>query len=378
MNFSCEEIFSMYGQFDKFVSIEFTYNSEEYRKFGFRLMGTFLFTLEERVELEKLLQNNDIPRTDRKIKFKPSRIAELTDDQKTDLDKNGILASSIDAISTLNTPKFNRFLESGTKEIQNTVNIKAPSFNGWKGLNQFRFGFLHSRHSKGQAFSPRETIQYWAFRIHYNHSLEEQDYKNYLEFANDELRQQVRLEELRLKYQELTINEEEIKEFVKLVIDEIQYKNQIIDAEINRSTERISTVAENYGEELESLKKICKEYDERVIAFGEKIIFLEFERFVHIYARHVAETQIGERFAIKSVFQYKFEDIIRVIKLVIESINKEIQAHFKATPEAPFRRMGKRSVYFDGHYYRIEIEPTGSLKDFHPYNDERVVKDIVE
>ncbi len=55
MNFSHEEIFSIYGQFDKFVSIEFTYNSEEYQKFGFRLMGTFLFTLEERVELEKLL-----------------------------------------------------------------------------------------------------------------------------------------------------------------------------------------------------------------------------------------------------------------------------------------------------------------------------------
>jgi len=123
---------------------------------------------------------------------------------------------------------------------------------------------------------------------------------------------------------------------------------------------------------LENLKSICRGFDEKIIAFGQKIIFLEFERFVHIYARHVAETQIGERFAgNKTVFQYKFDDIIRVIKMVVESVNDEIQEHFKQTPDRPFRRMGSRSIYIDGHYYRLEIEPNGMLKDFHPFNDDR-------
>lgn len=31
--------------------------------------------------------------------------------------------------------------------------------------------------------------------------------------------------------------------------------------------------------------------------------------------------------------------------------------------------MGTRSIYYDGIYYRIEIEPTGRLITFHPYNN---------
>jgi len=63
-------------------------------------MGTFLYDLYDRIELEKTLQKDEISRTDRKIKFSPSDLEELTDEQKTDLDKNGILASSIHTVST--------------------------------------------------------------------------------------------------------------------------------------------------------------------------------------------------------------------------------------------------------------------------------------
>jgi hypothetical protein len=105
MNFSLEEIFAMYGQYDKFVMLEFEYNSEEYQKFGFRLMGNFLFDLDDRFELENKIQKDDISRTDRKIKFLPSELEKLTTDQKIDLDKNGILASSIHTVLELNLPR---------------------------------------------------------------------------------------------------------------------------------------------------------------------------------------------------------------------------------------------------------------------------------
>jgi hypothetical protein len=44
MNFSNEEIYSMYGQYDKFVRIEFRPNSEAYEKYGASLMGNFKYT----------------------------------------------------------------------------------------------------------------------------------------------------------------------------------------------------------------------------------------------------------------------------------------------------------------------------------------------
>lgn len=372
MNFSVEEIFSMYGQYDKFVTIEFRYDSEEYQKFGFRLMGNFIYVLRDRIELHRALCKKEIPRSDGKIKFSPSEVENLTAEQKTDLDKYGILASSIDTIWISDMPRRNRFQEVGKKEIENVRYIKAPKFSGWEELNRVRFGFLNSRYKRGQSLSPNEYIMLWAFRKHFNVEIDKEYYEQNFEKANQEFKDKVRLEELRIKYQELSISEKEIEDFVKLVVKEIEYKNEIINDEINSSTEKINEVAKNYGTEIENLKKICLRFDEDVIAFGEKIIFLGFERFVHIYARHVSETQVGERFANnKTVFQYKFEDIIHIIKLVIESVSDEIQNHFKTTPEKPFRRMGDRSVYYDGHYYRIEIEPNGNLKDFHPYNDDK-------
>ena len=50
MNFSYEEIYSMYGQYDTFVSLDFHQGSEAYNKFGQSLMGTFKYTLEQRKE----------------------------------------------------------------------------------------------------------------------------------------------------------------------------------------------------------------------------------------------------------------------------------------------------------------------------------------
>lgn len=371
MNFSTEELFSMYGQYDKFVTLEFNYNSPDYRKFGIRLMGTFIYTLEERTELEKLINSTEIPRTDRKIKFLPSELEKLTEEQKIDLDKEGILASCIGTVYSSNLPNSNRFIERGQKDFQNIINVKAPGFSGWEELNRVRFGSLNSRHKRTKPLSPHETIQYFAFRKHYNTDLDKEDYSQ-ISQAGKEINDNIRLEELRIKYQELSISEEELNEFVKLILNEIKEKNLIINREIERSTEKINAVSENYKTPLENLRAACMKFDETIISFGDKLIYLDFERFVHVFARHVADTQIGERFTggNKTVFQYKFDDIISLIKMVIEHVHDEIQEHFKERPDQPYRRMGKRSIYFDGHYYRVEIDSTGSLKDFHPYNDD--------
>lgn len=378
MNFSLEELFAMYGQYDKFVTLEFIYGSEEYEKFGIRLMGTFIFDFEDRKVLEKTISKEVVERTDRKVKFSPSELEKLSTEQKMDLDKNGIMASSIHTVWSSDLPVKNRFRETGKKEIQNVLNIKAPEFSGWRELNRVRFGFLNSRLKSGQQLAPLEFVQYWAFRKHFNADFKEDEYKEVVGRFGNAFQNKVRLEELRLKYQELIITDEELEEFVKIVIQEIQEKNKIIQQEITFSSEKIQDVVNNYHIELENLRKICLSFDEEIIAFGNPLIYLEFDRFVHIYARHVAETQIGERFAEnKTVFQYKFEDIKRIIKMVIESVHDEIQEHFTNTPDKPYRRMGTRSIYYDGHYYRVEIEPNGRLKDFHPYNDDQNTANVL-
>lgn len=368
MNFSAEEIYSMYGQYDTFVTLEFKYNSDEYNRFGDRLMGVFLYTLEERKNYEEVLKSEHIPRTDTKIKFSPSSIEKLSDDNIEVLDRYGIQASSINIISSFNRHRKNRFSEKGTKEIPNQITIQAPKIDGWQELNRLRFGFLNSIYKSEQPFTPNQEIEYWGLRTHLGIGTDAEDFLN-IKNSDAEFLKKVRLIELDCKFQELSIEEEQIQEFAKLKVESIFYKKDVIDKEIQKSGENIKTVTENFKTQIEELRKCCYPFEEDIIGFGKKPIYLTFERFVHIYARHVAETQIGERFSgEKTVFQYKFDDIKYLIKMVVETVSDEIQKHFQENPEQSFIRIGKRAVYIDGHYYRLVIEPTGSIQDFHPYN----------
>lgn len=368
MNFSYEEIFAMYGQYDAFVTLEFHYNTEAFNLFGNRLMGVFIYTIDERKQLEHILQQDSIPRTDAKIKFSPSTLEKLTAENLEILDRYGIQVSNINIVSSFNRPRKNRFVEKGTKEIPNQITIQAPQFSGWQELNRVRYGFLSSLYKSGRILTPYQEVEYWGLRVHLGQGLDLEDY-NQLKNRDEQFLKKVRLVELESKYQELSINEEQLPEFAKLVLEKMSYKKGVIDNEIQMSGETIQGVITNFREEIEELKKCCYPFQEEIIGFGDKSIYLTFERFVHIYARHVAETQIGERFSgNKTVFQYKLDDIKYLIKMVVETVNDEIQDHFKENPDQAFRRLGKRAVYIDGHYYRLVIESDGSILDFHPYN----------
>ena len=368
MNFSAEEIYSMYGQYDTFVTLEFQYNSDEYNWFGNRLMGVFLYTLEERKNYEEVLQSEQISRTDMKIKFSPSSIEKLNAENIELLDRYGIQASSINVISSFNIQRKNRFKEKGTKEIQNQITIKSPKIDGWHELNRLRFGFLNSIYKSERPFTPNQEIEYWGLRTHLGVGTDLDDFSN-IKNKDAEFLKKVRLVELDCKFHELSIKEEEIQEFAKLKVDNLFYKKDVIDKEIQKSGENIIAVTEKFNSQIEELRKCCYTFEENIIGFGKTPIYLTFERFVHIYARHVAETQIGEKFSgEKTVFQYKFDDIKYLIKMVVENVSDDIQKHFEQNPELPFRRIGKRAVYIDGHYYRLVIEPNGSIQDFHPYN----------
>ncbi len=368
MNFSSEEIYSSYGQFDTHVTLEFHNNSEEYNRFGSQLMGVFLYTLRDRQILEEVIQQKQIPRTDCKIKFSASRLNNLTPENIEILDRSGIQVSSICAVSSISRPRKNRFIEKGTKDIPNQITIEAPNINGWQELNRIDFGLLNSIQKSGKPFTPFQEIEYWGLRSHFKIETDLEDFRK-LQDRDSEFLKKIRLVELESKYHELSIDDEELEEYAKLTLEKMDYYNAVIEQEIQKSGENIKNVIVNFKEKIEELKKCCYSFQEDIIRFGDKPIYLTFERFVHIYARHVSETQIGEKFSgAKTVFQYKLDDIKYLIKMVVDTVGHEIQDHFNNTPDQAFRRLGKRAVYMDGHYYRLVIEPNGSILDFHPFN----------
>lgn len=369
MNFSYEEIYFNFGQFDTFVTLTFDYNSDEFRRFGSTLMGEFIYTLKEREDLEQLRGQELVIRSDKKVKFRPSELEKISEDELISLDKDGIQVSSIKVVSFFDRQRENRFIKKEKKNIENEILIKAPNFGGWEELNRVRFGFLNTLYKEGTKFTPKQQAEYWAFRNHYKLEVEKDDFNDFFKNADQHVLDEVRITELEIKLQELKITEEEMQEFAKLFVAKRFKKKDIIDSEIQKSQEKINEVAKNYHSELTELKKACYKFDEEIITLGKIPVYLGFERFVHIYARHVSETQIGDRFKGKTVFQYKYEDILRILKLVVEQERDEIQKNLQETPPKSFLRMGSRAIYFDGNYYRLEIEPDGNIKDFHPYNN---------
>lgn len=368
MNFSYEEIFSMYGQYDTFVTLDFHYDSEAYKTYKPTLMGTFIYNLEERVKLQQLIKTDNIPRTAQYIRFVPSSLERLSAQQIEALDRKGIINSDIGGVSTLNLSRENRFVVKGEKDIPNTIEVKFDS--GGMDLDQFKLSFYNSRLRSKHKLIPEEEFEYFGLQLFYDpDKFNDELKKKITDEATGKVKEPIRYYQLKAKFFKSDLTEEEDKEFKEIMSRRSQVKIDLLAEELKRSTEKLKDLAVKHIDTLRTLSYICAQFEDELLLPYEIPIWWDFERFIHIYIRHVKETKLGERFAEKTIFQYKLRDIRRIIDAVISSVYEEIKTHFKERPTENFRRMGARSVFYDGIYYRVEIEPTGRLITFHPYND---------
>jgi hypothetical protein len=369
MNFSYEEIFSMYGQFDTFVRVEFDHDSESYSIFGESLMGTFFYSLEERRELKRVLQSGSIPRTNKHVRFVPSELEKLSDDKIELLDKRGLLNADIVGVMSSTLPRQNRFEIKGEKDIPNTIQLKFDSSDVDQIL--FRIGYYRSRLSNNHkliAEEEYELLGYHSF-LHPEAYVGEVEKKALTDPQSGKVNEGIRFYQLKAKFIKADLNAEEQKELQEISSRRNKVRLELLKQELQRSTERLKDLAIQHRDTLMRLIAICIQFTDEVLLPHEIPIWWDFERFLHIYVRHVKDTKLGERFTDRTIFQYKFRDIKRIIGAVIKSVYSEIVQHFVEHPTENFRRIGTRSIYYDGNYYRVEIEPSGRLLTFHPYND---------
>jgi hypothetical protein len=146
-------------------------------------------------------------------------------------------------------------------------------------------------------------------------------------------------------------------------------RHDILIRELEKSGQKLLDLYKNDKEKYFALLAIATQFEDVLLLPYEIPIWWDFERFLHIYMRHVENVKTGPHFSDKTTFQYKFHEIRYIIKAVIETVYSDFQKHLQEYPERIFKRLGRRAVYYDGHYYRVEIEPTGKLVAFHPYNN---------
>lgn len=366
MNFSYEEIYSMYGQYDTFVTLDFHQGSEAYNKFGQSLMGTFKYTLEQREELEQLLKLKHIHRSSKRILFSPSILHDLSEEQKIFLDKEGILNEDIASVSSVNRPRKNVYSEKNKKEVPNQIKIDVNISE--QESYMMMLGLYKTKLKDGCELSNIEKNDFYALKQYFEpNNITAEELQYIIDNDTNQPKLPIREKYLKIKSCYVGLTDEENKEIHNIWHIQLKEKETILKNEIQRADSNLNNLP---FEQQIKLLYITYRFEDEVLLSWSKSIWWDLERFLHIVIRHTADLQSGS-YKEKTIFQYEFSDIRNLIISVITSAQKEIEEEFKLNPNKNFKRQGKRAVYFNGNYYRVEIEASGRLLTFHPYNDEK-------
>jgi len=262
-------------------------------------------------------------------------------------------------------PRSNRFLLV-EKEIENVMKIKFDTSD--VDLDRMQLGFLSARLKNGYGLSPNEKNQYLGLQIYFNKNFDiEKDKANIIDSESGNIKDDIQYYYLKVKFVNSETNKEEIKELETLIKIRAQTNVSLLIAELNRASEKIKDTITSNQATFKSLVKLCTNFESDLLLPHKIPIWWDFERFLHIYLRHVKEIKMGERFEDKTIFQYKLEDVKFIIKAVLQIVYNEIEEFFNSNPNKNFVRIGKRSIAYDGNYYRVEVEPNGRLITFHPH-----------
>jgi hypothetical protein len=150
----------------------------------------------------------------------------------------------------------------------------------------------------------------------------------------------------------------------------------------------------NMGTNLEKLKKDKNDIyshillnmsmfkEVRLNSTGKYPVFLDYEGYIHIGLRHITEWQFCDFFAERAMFQLKEDDVIPMLKRVVDAINEDYQDKKEQRPDFLYRKFGKNSLYLNGDYYMIHIGKSGRIENFSKsvdksYTTKRIIRDGV-
>ena len=365
--FSVEELYAMYGQYDrKYISIEFHKFSESAAKFGRNIGGVLTYYKKEREELEDAISKENVPRTNGLVKIDCSKHEKLSDEQKKELIENGFVSGDIYEVLASNLPVAKSYNQTGIKEIPNTitVNVDPTDFDP----NRAYLWLYGQRIKNGGILIEEEIAKFCGLSLYLKPGSENYDYVKENGFdENGQKLPKVRFFELEAKLYATDITKEEILEFNEFLQARKVERIEAIKKEIKRSTnKRLEQFEEEYPDIYAELQKSRVQFETESLEHHEVVtpIYWDYEGFLHIYLRHCDELAIEGHFENKTKFQYTQKDIKRILKIAIEDLKPKINEKLKEGKD--FRIYGDRSLYFNGNHYSLHILADGRVAAFHP------------
>lgn len=365
--FSVEELYAMCGQYEnKYISIEFHKFSESATKYGRNIAGVIIYTKREREELEKVLSEKTIPRTNGMVKIDCNKHDELTEQQKSELQEIGFKSGDIYQVLASNLPLVKSYNKAGRKEIPNTININIDPSD--TDINKTYLYLFSQRINNGGKLIPEEWAKFCGIGLHFEPSSADSELIKKVAFdENGNLRPIVRFYELEAKLYARDISKEESQELNAFLKQRREFRTEQIKKEIKKSTNKtLEKFKEEYPEIYDEIQKSIVQFDTETLYYHDTVkpIYWNYESFLHIYLRHCDELGIEGRNEGKTKFQYTQKDIRRILKIAIENLKDKINERLKDGKD--FRVWGDKTLYFNGNHYSIHILKDGRVSTFHP------------
>lgn len=371
--FSVEEIYLLFGRFDNFVSIDFHRNSEARKDYGESIMGVFIYNRREREDLNKIILSQNMPRTNEMVRFNASNISNLTYEQKETLSKIGFLSGDIRAIDYfVGDEKDDKYLVTDKKEIPNTILIEFdPNEFEWELI---ALKLLSDRMvNNDPPLIDFEIDKYYAYKIlHSEDEISDEEWKNNIfEINSNTIKERIMFHILSSKMQRLIpLTPDDIKSLIDIFPRRRNEINKIVENEIKKSAKKnLKEIISSNQTLVDDIKKEAFFYEpENLSTHGARYsVFLDLERYLHIFLRHLDELQLEDWQTEKTAFQYNLKDVKRLLRIIIKELQPQIDMALEQGKE--INLYDKKAFYFNGNYYVIHISSTGRLLSFYPHKN---------
>jgi hypothetical protein len=362
MNYSEEEVYSLVGRQDKTSTVIFKTDSDSFKLYGPHVTVLFLYTQYEREELD---QRTNIPESSTPGTIKVRHLtSDLSKEKVSQLEGAGINTEDIASILYFSADTQNTF---HSKEKRTITKLEIPIHIQPKGRDiDWMYGFAKRLNDSGTGLSPKERQFYLAGKLYYEPEALADEEKNEVFQDGENMDPDVEFEYLKIKYKREESNDTEKRELAQCIRKKDNNDMNLLDKYLKETGSSLSKLAkDDLDSATKLLIRISTYHEKHINVVGKKAIYLDVDRYLHVHMRHVEEMKINKHFAHKSNFQWKEEDVLMVIDKVIDKINDEIQEFFEKNPGKRYSRYGRKSVYFEGDYYTLHIEPNGAISTFH-------------
>ncbi len=364
MTYHIGEICKLAGREDKVAVIDFLEGSEGFNLYEPSITVAIVYSQFERERMERDFVAGIGTLSHGKVKAKFLTGAELGDESVAMLLNIGFNSADIETLYP-GWDNKNLFYQAKTREIK-TIKVEVdPLPVGW--VYNLWYGVSCRQLEEGRILNPYEKEWYLAMKSYFEPenftSLEIRE----LMGDSREIKISIEFKILELLVESEKYNKAEVDRYQELGLIFANENYEILKTEIQNAGTTIKKLIQHNYKLLNSLIKGCCGYRPIELNIsGRQSIYLDWKGFLHVFLRHVIEFQVGSNFLDKSKFLWTPDNVITVIKNVIESIDEEIQAYWVANPGKRVSRFGEKTVHFEGDYYTIQIEGNGRLSTFHP------------